>query len=177
MAQKMGGGAMMSTAGSVVVSDGAQVIFADNTATTGGGIFANSAASLLVADGDCEDIKKNVCYVSEISESCQESDETTVSYIVNEFESDELELELPTIFSNSDIHSVELTEVVKDIDSRDSVIQRGITLQGSHFDIFQFHNTPSLLLWGRNQITESNRHSIGFPTMVVVVTLHSIQKY
>ena len=62
-----------------------------------------------------------------------------------------------TIFSNSDIHSVELTEVVKDIDSRDRVIQRGITLQGSHFDIFQFHNTPSLLLWGRNRMKEGSK--------------------
>ena len=53
---------------------------------------------------DCEDIKKNVCHVSEMSESCQESDETTVSYIVNEFESDELELELPM----SVVHSPDL---------------------------------------------------------------------
>ena len=53
---------------------------------------------------DCEDIKKNVCYVSEMSESCQESDETTVSYIMNEFESDELELELPM----SVVHSPDL---------------------------------------------------------------------
>jgi hypothetical protein len=51
-----------------------------------------------------------------------------------------------SIFSNCDVHSGELTELVKNIHDRSSVVQKGITLQGNHFDVHQ-HHPP--MWWGR----------------------------